>query len=221
MNFEQARVNMIAQQIRPWNVLDEAVLAACSQVPREAFVPQQYRSLAFADMQLPLDHGQFMMSPRLEARLLQALELRTSDKVLEIGTGSGFMAALLAALSKAVCSVEIFQDLVHTAEQKLYQQGVQNVEVICADGAEGWSDSAPYDAILVTASVVEIPLRLKEQLRTGGRLVAVVGEDPIMEARCLQRLDHSNWSETRLLDTSIAPLLDAAAAVVQRPSFIF
>jgi len=221
MNFEQARLNMITQQIRPWNVLNEGVLEACNQVPREAFVPQQYRSLAFVDMQLPLGHGQVMMSPRLEARLLQALELQAGDKVLEIGTGSGFMTALLASLSKTVCSLEIFQDLTHAAEQKLFQQGVQNAEVVCGDGAAGWPGSAPYDAILVTASLVEIPSAFKEQLRPGGRLVVIVGEDPIMEARCLRRLNDSDWSESRLVDTSIPPLLDATATVVQRPSFIF
>jgi len=221
MNFEQARLNMIAQQIRPWNVVDESVLTACSQVPREAFVPQQYRSLAFVDMALPLAHGQLMMSPMLEARLLQALALQATDKVLEIGTGSGYMTALLAALCDTVVSLEIFQDLTQEAEKKLYQQGVQNVEVICADGNVGWQGMAPYDAILVTASVDQVPSELKQQLRPGGRLVVIVGEDPVMEAQCLQRLDEKNWSQSRIVDTCVPPLLDASAAVVPRTRFVF
>jgi len=221
MNFEQARLNMITQQIRPWDVLDEDVLGACSHVPREAYVPQQYRSIAFADMELPLEHDQVMMSPRLEARLLQALQLRASDKVLEIGTGSGYMTALLATLADTVYSVEIFQDLARNAEQILYQQGLNNVEIICGDGTAGWQSSGPYDAIILTASAPEIPPILKEQLVSGGRLVAIVGEDPVMEACCLQRLDDTNWSESRLLNTSIPPLLDSTSAVVVRPDFVF
>ncbi len=221
MNFEQARLNMISQQIRPCKVLNEDVLASCSHLPREAFVPQQYRCLAFADMELPLSHGQVMMSPRLEARLLQVLELQATDKVLEIGTGSGYMTALLASLSDTVYSLEIFKDLAHQAEQNLYQQGVQNVEIIGGDGSSGLPDSGPYDAILLTASVPEVSMVLKEQLHPGGRLVAIVGDDPVMEARCLRRVDDANWTETRILDTTLPPMLNAEATVTPRPSFVF
>lgn len=184
---EQARFNMIEQQVRPWNVADAAVLESLSLVKRELFVPQAYQSLAFADMEIPLGHGQCMLAPRLEARLLQDLAVQASDKVLEVGTGSGYMAALLGRQAQRVLSLEIQPELVALARAKLQAAGIGNVDVRQADGCEGAAADGPFDVILLSGSVAEVPAALLGQLKPGGRLAAIVGDEPIMTATLITR----------------------------------
>ena len=214
MNREKARFNMIQQQIRPWDVLDPGVLALLTIVRREDFVPAAYRDLAFADVEIPLKAqaaaGQTMLAPRVEARLLQELAIRNTDKVLEIGTGSGYMAALLAAKAEFVYSVEIDPELVDLARRNLQKAGVANVSVDQGDGAQGWSLYAPYDVILVSASLPMLPPALLRQLKVGGRLVAIVGEAPTMEAQLVKRTDDDAFSTVNLFETVVPPLLNAA-----------
>ena len=184
---EQARFNMIEQQVRPWNVADAAVLESLLLVKRELFVPQAYQSLAFADMEIPLGHGQCMLAPRLEARLLQDLAVQASDKVLEVGTGSGYMAALLGRQAQRVLSLEIQPELVALARAKLQAAGIGNVDVRQADGSEGAAADGPFDVILLSGSVAEVPAALLGQLKPGGRLAAIVGDEPIMTATLITR----------------------------------
>jgi len=216
-DFATARQKMIAQQIRPWEVLDERVLDVIARTPREDYVPAEYRVLAYADMNIPLGHGQVMLTPKVEARLLQALDVRPKDKVLEIGTGSGYMTALLAALGGQIYSVEIIPELADEARRKLTAHGITNVVVETGDAARGWPAHAPYDAILVTGSLPLLPDSLREQLAPGGRLVAIVGRAPAMEARRIERLDAYNWSEESLFETVVPPLINAP----EPPKFVF
>lgn len=221
MNTEQARFNMIQQQIRPWEVLDPGVLALLSVVKREDFVPAEHRELAFADVEIPLKPGarpgQTMLPPRVEARLLQELAVRNTDKVLEIGTGSGYMAALLAAKAEFVYSVEIDPELVERARRNLQQAGVANVSVDLGDASRGWDLYAPYDAIVVSGSLPVLPEALLRQLKIGGRLIAVVGEAPTMEARLIRRNDEDAFSSENLFETVVAPLDNA----LQPEKFVF
>lgn len=206
MNIEQARFNMIEQQIRPWDVLDPAVLDLLFVVKREDFVPAAYRSLAFADLEVPLGDGQAMLAPKLEAKLLQELGIRKTDKVLEIGTGSGYMAALLAARADHVVSVEVRPALAEAARQNLARAGVSNVTVETGDGSSGWSQRGPYDAIVVSGSVSAIPDALLKQLRVGGRLAAVVGEAPVMEAQLITCTAEGVYNTVNLFETVVPPL---------------
>lgn len=177
MNIEQARFNMIEQQIRPWDVLDPKVLTLLAKVKREDFVPAAYRDLAFADLEIPLGEGQVMLPPRVEARLLQELGIKKTDRVLEIGTGSGYMAALLAASAEHVTTLEIRPSLAAIARENLQRSGVDNVTVEVANGLSGWSQRVPFDAILVSGALPEVPAALFKQLRVGGCLVVLVVED--------------------------------------------
>ena len=211
MDFEQARFNMIESQIRTWDVLDQAVLDAVAAVKREDFVPEQYRQLAFADMQIPLgpvpgDPGEVMLSPKLEARMLQELALSVGDKVLEIGTGSGYVTALLSRLASQVVSVEIVADFTERAQGRLQAAGVNNVALEVGDGASGWEQGAPYDAILLTGSVPMLPEVFKPQLTRGGRLLAVIGEEPVMTATLITRVGDADFSSRGLFETCIPPL---------------
>ena len=221
MNTEQARFNMIQQQIRPWEVLDPDVLALLSVVRREEFVPANHRDLAFADVEIPLKAdavpGQTMLAPRVEARLLQELSIKNTDKVLEIGTGSGYMAALLAAKAEFVYSVEIDAELVERARRNLQRAGVANVSVDLGDAAQGWPLYAPYDVIVVSASLPLLPQALLRQLKIGGRLVAIVGEEPTMEAQLVKRTEENAFSTVNLFETVVAPLVNAQ----QREKFVF
>ena len=221
MNTEQARFNMIQQQIRPWEVLDPDVLALLSVVRREEFVPANHRDLAFADVEIPLKAdavpGQTMLAPRVEARLLQELAIRNTDKVLEIGTGSGYMAALLAAKAEFVYTVEIDAELVEMARRNLQRAGVANVSVDLGDAAQGWPLYAPYDVIVVSASLPLLPQALLRQLKIGGRLVAIVGEEPTMEAQLVKRTEENAFSTVNLFETVVAPLVNAQ----QREKFVF
>ena len=219
MNTEQARFNMIEQQIRPWNVLDPEVLKLLSVVKREDFVPADKRDLAFADLEIPLGAvpGQTMLAPKIEARMLQELGLKATDTVLEIGTGSGYMAALLAAKAEFVYTVEIDPALVELARQNLAKAGVANVCVDIGDGAQGWSLYAPYDAIVVSASTPVLPDALRRQLKIGGRLVAIVGELPAMQVLLVTRTDENAFNSDVVFETVAAPLVNAT----QRDKFVF
>lgn len=206
MNVEQARFNMIEQQIRPWDVLDPEVLSLLALLRREDFVPSAYRSLAFMDMEVPLPDGQCMLAPRVEARLLQELQLQRHERVLEVGAGSGFMAALLAHRAHQVFSMELSETLARMAADNLRLAGVTNAVVRCADGAKGDRGEAPFDAIVLSGSVQQVPRTLLEQLKIGGRLVAIVGDEPVMRARLHTRADDQSWSQVDLFDT-VAPRL--------------
>ena len=217
MNFEQARFNMIEQQIRPWEVLDPSVLSLLSVVRREAYVPEAQRDLAFADVELPLGYGQSMLAPRVEARILQELAIKNTDKVLEIGTGSGYMAALLAAKAEFVYSVEIVPELVEFARANLKRAGVANVSVDLGDGAHGWPLYAPYDVIVLSGSTPVLPEAIQQQLRIGGRLVAIVGEAPAMQVKLVTRTGEDAYTAITVFETVAAPLVNAQA----RSAFVF
>jgi protein-L-isoaspartate(D-aspartate) O-methyltransferase len=203
MNIEQARFNMIEQQIRPWEVLDPQVLDLLFVVKREDFVPTAYRNLAFADMEIPLGDGQVMLAPRVEAKLLQELGIKKTDKVLEIGTGSGYMAALLAARAEHVVTVESRPELAESARQNLERAGVANVTIEVADGAQGWSQSGPYDAIVVSGSLPTLPAALLKQLRVGGRLAVTVGLAPVMQAQLITCTADGIYNTVNLFETVI------------------
>lgn len=206
---EQARFNMIEQQIRTWEVLDATVLDLLKQIPREAFVPAQYSGLAFADLEIPLGYGELMLSPKMEARIVQALDLRSSDKVLEIGTGSGYLTALLAALSHQVVSVEINPALSAQARQRLAAHGIYNASVNVGDGAAGWPALAPYDVIVYGGSLPVAPSAVEQQLNIGGRLFVVVGEAPVMQATMVRRLGEHSFKRDVLFETCLPSLLNA------------
>jgi protein-L-isoaspartate(D-aspartate) O-methyltransferase len=216
MNLEAARRQMIDQQVRAWEVLDDAVLDVLRAVPRERFVPEAYREIAFADMEIPLAHGQHMLPPKVDGRLLQALAIGRDDEVLEVGTGSGFLAACLARLARKVHSVEIHADLAETATRTLRSLSVANVTVERMD-ASTLADEDRYDAIALTASLPVYDARFERALRLGGRLFVVVGTAPIMEARLVTRSGPSEWITESLFETCIDPLLNAA----QPPRFTF
>jgi protein-L-isoaspartate(D-aspartate) O-methyltransferase len=210
LDFEQARFNMIEQQIRPWDVLDQRVLDVLAATPRELFVPEQYQSsLAFADISIPLGHGQYMLPPRLEGRLLQALALDPADRVLEIGTGSGYLTACLARLAARVVSIDIFPDFKHAAERKLAAAGISHVELKVGDAASGWDAEDQFDAIALTGSLPVLHQGFHRSLKPGGRLFVIVGEPPIMEALLITRVGPEQWARESLFDTAVPPLLNA------------
>lgn len=216
MNIEQARFNMVEQQIRPWNVLDQRVLDLMSNTPREEFVPPAYRSVAFSDTTIPLGNGQVMMPPKLEARMLQSLDVKRSDDALEIGTGSGYVTALLARSCRQVVSVEIDPTLSSNAKEKLTTQDIDNISLEVGDGVNGWVSSAPFDVIAVTGSVHQLKFDFQKQLRIGGRLFVIVGDVPVMEALVLTRISDSEWSRESLFETSLPALVGAES----KPQFI-
>ena len=207
MNIEQARFNMIEQQIRPWDVLDTSVLSLLAIVKREDFVPAAQRALAFMDLEVPLADGQVMLSPKVEARMLQELAPARHELVLEVGTGSGYMAALLAHKAQRVVSLEIRPELAAFARQNLQRASVLNVEVREADGAKGYAAEAPFDAIVLSGSVAEVPQVLLDQLKIGGRLIAIVGEEPVMRATLVTRVGEHEFRSVDLFDT-VAPRLE-------------
>ncbi len=206
MNLEEARFNMIEQQIRPWNVLDDEVLHLLSLVKRENFVPLAQQALAFTDMEIPLGHGQYMLAPRVEARMLQDAAVQKHEKVLEIGAGSGYMAALLGHRAQRVISLEINPELAQMARSNLQKAGVHNVEVRQCDGAAGAAADGPFDVILLSGSVAELPPSLLAQLKVGGRLIAIVGEDPVMCVTRVARTSDARFETSSPWDT-VAPRL--------------
>jgi len=209
MNLEQARFNMVEQQIRPWEVLDQDVLDLLYVVRREEFVPAEFRALAFSDTEIPLGEGERMWSPKIEARVLQALGARKHDRALEVGTGSGHFAALLAHCLQHVTSVEINPRLKAFGEQNLQRQGIDNVAVQLGDAAQGWSENAPYDIIVLTGSTPVLPQPFLAQLKPDGRLFAIVGEAPVMEARLITCVAQGSHRSVNLFETSLPPLRNA------------
>ncbi len=208
MNLDQARFNMIEQQIRPWEVLDPQVLELLSVVRREDFVPLAHQALAFVDMEIPVGRqpGQVMLAPRVQARLVQDLAVKKTDKVLEIGTGTGFMTALLAHQAAQVLSCEIDADLARQASANLLKAGITNAQVRHADGSQGAAAEGPFDVILLSGSVAEVPQLLIEQLAVGGRLAAIVGEEPMMRATLVTRTGETAYTTSQRWDT-VAPRL--------------
>jgi protein-L-isoaspartate(D-aspartate) O-methyltransferase len=212
--LENARFNMIEQQIRPWDVLDQSVLDLLSIVRREDFVPPELRALAFVDMEIPLkvvgqDTGEKMFAPKMEARFLQELGIKSHDRVLEVGTGSGYMAALLAHKAQQVLSVEIDDRLVGFARANLARAGIGNVRVKSGDAARGWKALAPYDVIMVSGSLPALPDDLLEQLKVGGRLGIILGDSPVMSAQVITRVSELGHDTLRLFETDVRPLRNA------------
>lgn len=210
VNFSQARYNMVEQQVRPWQVLNSAVLEVMMDTPREHFVPPAYRGVAYADIPVPLGHGEFMLPPVVEGRMIQSLLLEQTDKVLEIGTGSGYTAALLAKSAAQVYSLDIEASATRDARSKLTVLGLNNVEFITADGLQGWEEQSRYDAIAVTGSLPEYVPVFQEQLKIGGRLFVIVGEAPVMKAMLITRLADQEWREEWLFETDIPALRGAS-----------
>jgi len=217
MDWERARFNMIEQQIRPAEVLDQDVLDSLYAVRREEFVPEVHRALAFSDIQIPLGDGEAMMQPRIEARILQELAVKPNDKVLEIGTGSGYMTALLAHRARHVVSVEINPRLKAFGESNLRAAGVKNVTLELGDGARGWAGHAPYEVIVLTGSTPLLPEEFLQQLTVGGRLFAIVGDPPVMSARLVTCVGEGSYNTIDIFETSIAPLKNA----LQPERFVF
>jgi len=206
MNIEQARFNMIEQQIRPWDVLDQEVLSLLAVVKREKFVPAGFATLAFADFEIPLPGGQHMLSPKLEARILQELNVRKHESVLEIGAGSGYMAALLAHRARHVLSIDIRPELAELARANLAANGVSNAEVATGDAVKGWPAAGPYDVICVSGGLPTLPRELLDQLKIGGRLSAFVGGLPVMKAQIVTRVGETEFRVAELFETYVAPL---------------
>ncbi|MFV2060372.1 MAG: protein-L-isoaspartate O-methyltransferase [Gammaproteobacteria bacterium] len=206
MNIEQARFNMVEQQIRPWNVFDDTILNAMATIPREKFVPSQYRNLAFSDNEIPIGFNQVMMNPKIEARLLQALNIKKNETILEIGTGSGYLTALLANLARHVVTVEIIPELKEQAEAKFKTQGIVNITCEMGDASEGWPQSGPYDVIVVTGSLPVMQHELKESLNVGGRLFAVTGDGHAMSAQLIYCSGKNQFTQTSLFETELPPL---------------
>ena len=208
-NVEQARFNMVEQQIRTWEVLDQRVLDLLFRVRREEFVPAAYRALAFVDMEIPLGHGEKMLQPKLEARMVQELALTTTDRILEVGTGSGYMTALLASLGGHVYSVDVVEEFVRAATDRLRASGIRNVTLDTGDAARGWDRHGPYDAIVLTGSVPLLSESFRASLKPGGRLLAVVGEPPVMEARLATSAGNGAYNAVTLFETCIPALRNA------------
>jgi protein-L-isoaspartate(D-aspartate) O-methyltransferase len=208
MNFDVARTQMLGQQLRAWEVLDDRVLRAFAETPRENFVPLEYRDLAFADTEIPLPHGQAMLAPKVEGRILQALQVEPIDEVLVVGTGSGYLTACLARLAKRVTSVDIFPDFATAAAPKLAACGIRNVELLTAD-ALSLSYPGRFDAIAVTGSVPTLDDHFVSMLRPQGRLFIVVGREPAMEARLITLQPNGTTTTESLFETVLAPLVNA------------
>lgn len=213
MDIEQSRFNMVEQQIRTWDVLDQQVLKLLFELRREEFVPVAYRSLAFVDMEIPLGYGQVMLAPKLEARMLQELQIKDTDRILEIGSGSGYFTALLASRGDHVYSVEIVPELKSMAEKNLQMHRIGNVTLETGDGARGWPQHGPYDVIALTGSTPVLPEAFQKSLRPGGRLLAIVGDAPVMEAvlvTCVTQEEKAGlYNSVSLFETCISPLKNA------------
>ncbi len=209
MNFEQARQNMVENQVRPWEVLDARVLEVLGQVQREAFVDAAHRQLAFADVCLPIGHGEVMMKPVVEGRVLQALELKPSDRVLEIGTGSGFLTACLAKLSAEVVSVDMHADFIATATQRLQATGISNAKLHVGEAVQSWQPDGQFDALLVTGATWRIPERFLGWLKPGGRVLAIRGESPVQQVMLLTHEGNGRYREESLFETDLPYLQHA------------
>ena len=211
MNIEQARFNMIEQQIRPWNVLDQDVLDLLHVVKREGFVPAAYQNLAFADVEIPLPGGEAMFNPKVEARIMQELAVKKHENVLEIGAGSGYMAALLAHKARHVTTVEIQPEAAKLAQENLARAGVTNVTVEEGNGASGWDKGAPYDVIVVSGGLPVLPEALLKQVKVGGRLAVILGEAPAMSFNIVTRTSETGYDTVKLFETNVKLLTGAQA----------
>lgn len=209
MDFEQARFNMVEQQIRPWEVLDPKVLDLLFKVRREDFVPPVYQSLAFVDMEIPIGHGESMWAPRLEARVLQAMQAQPRERVLEVGTGSGYLTALLAAQSGFVVTVEMHADLKEEAERKFKAHGLGHIQTRVGDAARDWDGDGQFDVIVLTGSTPILPEAYLKRLNPGGRLFAIVGEAPVMSARLVTCVSSGAYRTDSLFETVVKPLVNA------------
>lgn len=209
MNFEKARFNMVEQQIRPWDVLDQDVLDLLMTVRREEFVPAAYKNLAFADVEIPIGEGASMFKPIIEGKILQALRLKRSDNVLEIGAGSGYFAALLASRTEWVRSIEIEPALARLASDNLKHYGIENVIVEEGDGAAGWPHRGPYDLIVFSGGLPVLPPALLAQLKPGGRLFAFVGEAPVMKARLVTCVAEGRFQTEDVFESLVTTLKNA------------
>jgi len=216
-DVEQARFNMIEQQIRPCEVLDGKILELLKHVRRERFVPAERRELAFADMEIPLGHGAAMWQPKLEARTIQELRLTRNDKVLEVGTGSGYLTALLAALAGHVTSVEIVPELSAVAKQNLAAYHLENITLETGDASHGWGHGTSYDVIVLTGSTPVLPAVFQNSLNVGGRLFAIVGNAPVMEVKLIFRIAPDTFTTVNIMETCVAPLQNAE----QPEQFVF
>lgn len=216
MNIDFARRQMVQQQVRAWDVLDANILDVLTSVPREQFVPPGFEALAFADTEIPLQHGQSMMTPTVEGRLLQALALSKSDDVLEVGTGSGFLSACLARLANSVTSIDIYADFVKNAAANLEGAGIDNVDLLQMDAMQELP-ARLFDAIAVTGSIQDFDPRFVMSLKPDGRLFVIVGNTPVMDARIVHRFADNDWRSESLFETEVAPLVNA----VGPPQFLF
>jgi len=210
MNFEQARYNMVKQQLRPWHVNDVQALDLLTEIRREDFIPAPYRNLAFADISIPLIHGQVTMTPKMEARLLQSLAVQGDDRILEIGTGCGYLTALLAKLGGVVHSVDIYPEFKVMAGAILKQYDLRNVVLHTGNAINGWSVHAPYDVIAITGSVRVLNDAFQHQLKPGGRLFAISGKSPAMQVKLIRRMGDAEWSHEDLFETDLPPLIGAS-----------
>jgi protein-L-isoaspartate(D-aspartate) O-methyltransferase len=211
MNIEQARFNMIEQQIRPWNVLDQDILDLLHVVKRERFVPAAYQNLAFADVEIPLPGGQAMFSPKIEARILEEMKVKKHETVLEIGTGSGYMAALLAHRGTKVISIEVNEEIRVLAQKNLARAGIHNVTVEQGNGAEGWANGAPYDVIVISGALEVVPDAILKQVKVGGRIAAIVGQPPVMEFNIISRVGENSYNTVKIFETNVQYLTGAPA----------
>lgn len=213
VNLERARFNMVEQQIRPWEVLEDRVLDVLEELPREAFVPAGRRNLAYADLQLPIGHGEVMLEPKVEARMLQALDPRPDETALEIGTGTGYLAACLSRLAGEVLTIDRIDAFRQSAERLLADHALGNVRCDTGDAAHGWDDGRRYDVIAVTGSLPELHQGFHRSLTIGGRLFLIVGQQPIMEGLLITRVGSDQWATESLFDTCVPPLVGAPRSV--------
>lgn len=209
-NVELARFNMIEQQIRPWDVLDTRILDLMEAMPREAFVPEAYKNVAYADIDIPIGHGESMLAPKYVGRFLQALNPHEGDIALEVGCGTGYVTALLARVCRHVYGVDIHQDFVDTTAANLKAQGIDNVTLETGDAANGWDAHGPYDVIFISGSIPKLSENFQNSLNRGGRMVAIIGDGPIMEATFISRVGQDQWRKEVLFETEIQPLSNTA-----------
>ncbi|NOY66535.1 MAG: protein-L-isoaspartate O-methyltransferase [Gammaproteobacteria bacterium] len=208
-NTELARYNMIEQQVRPWDVLDPQTLEVMASTPRERFVPKELANLAFTDTEIPLEHEQTMLEPKLEGRILQLLTIKPTDRILEIGTGSGYLTACLAKIGGNVVSVDIYPEFGQHAQQQLAGLGLSNVKFEVGDASQGWKQDGEFDVIVVTGSLPMQQEALHQSLTTGGRMFAVIGNDLLMDAQLITRISANEWNIESLFETHLPPLLNA------------
>ena len=209
MDIEQARLNMIEQQIRPWEVLNQDILDLLNEIQREEFIPDSYANLSFADTRIPIGHEQTTMTPKVEARLLQSLAIKSYETVLEIGTGCAYLTALLAKSAKAVNSIDIFPDFIDTAQSKINKTGLNNVKLESCDAYSLLDRTEKYDIVVITASLPTLDERFIELLNEGGRLFAIIGESPAMEACIITKQNNASWSKESLFETDLPALIGA------------